>query len=51
MGVTVGRCATIAAGSVVNKDIPPYCIVGGIPAKVIKFYWSIDEILQHEKNI
>ena len=49
MGVTVGRGATIAAGAVVNKDIPPYCIAGGVPAKVIKFYWSIDEILQHEK--
>lgn len=50
-GVTIGRGATIAAGAVVNKDVPPYSIVGGIPAKLIKFYWTIDEILEHEKNL
>lgn len=48
-GVTVGRGSIIAAGSVVVKDVPPYAIVGGIPAKVIKFRWeTIEEILQHE---
>jgi acetyltransferase-like isoleucine patch superfamily enzyme len=35
-GVTIGRGAIIAAGAVVTEDIPPYCIAGGIPAKVIK---------------
>ncbi|WP_200980046.1 acyltransferase [Echinicola sp. 20G] len=34
-GVNVGKGAIIAAGSVVNKDVPPYSIVGGIPAKII----------------
>lgn len=47
-GVTIGRGSTIAAGAVVSKDIPPYCIAGGVPAKFIKFKWSVDEILQHE---
>ena len=47
-GVHVGRGATIAAGAVVNKDVPPYCIAGGVPAKAIKFYWTIDQILEHE---
>lgn len=35
-GVTVGRGAVVAAGSVVTKDIPPYEIHGGVPAKKIK---------------
>lgn len=50
-GVTVGRGATIAAGAVVNKDIPPYCIFGGVPGKVLKFYWSIEQILEHERKL
>lgn len=50
-GVTIGRGSTIAAGAVVNKDIPPYCIAGGVPARVIKYYWSIDEIIAHEEKL
>lgn len=50
-GVHIGRGSTIAAGSVVNRNIPPYCIAGGVPARFIKFYWSIDEILSHEKKL
>ena len=47
-GVTIGRGCTVAAGAVVSKSMPPYAIVGGVPAKVIKFKWTIDEILRHE---
>lgn len=36
-GVTIGEKSIIAAGSVVVKDIPPNCIAGGNPAKVIKY--------------
>lgn len=36
-GVTIGDGAIIAAGAVVNKDVPPRAVVGGLPAKVIKF--------------
>lgn len=50
-GVTIGRGSTIAAGAVVNKDIPPYSIAGGVPAKVIKFYWTVDEIIEHERQL
>ena len=35
-GVTIGEGAIIGAGSVVTKDIPPYCVAVGAPAKVIK---------------
>lgn len=50
-GVTIGRGTTVAAGAVVSKSMPPYCICGGVPAKVIKFYWTIDQILEHEKAL
>lgn len=50
-GVTIGRGAIIAAGAVVSKDIPPYAVAGGVPAKVIKFKWTIDQILEHEATL
>lgn len=39
-GVTIGQGAVIAAGAVVTKNIPPYAIVGGVPAKIIRFRFS-----------
>ena len=47
-GVTIGRGCTIAAGAVVAKSTPPYAVIGGVPAKFIKFKWTVDEILEHE---
>lgn len=39
-GVTVGHGAVIAAGSLVAKDVPPYALVGGNPAKLIKYRFT-----------
>lgn len=44
-GVTIGQGAVIAAGAVVTKDVPPYEVWGGVPAKKIKSRFS-DEIIQ-----
>lgn len=35
-GVTIGDWSVVAAGAVVTKDVPPYTVVGGVPAKVLK---------------
>ena len=47
--VTIGDGAIVAYGSIVTKDIPPYAIVGGTPAKIIKYRFSkeiIDSLLE-----
>lgn len=41
-GVHIGQGAVIAAGTIVTKDVPPYAIVGGIPAKIIKYRFKTD---------
>ncbi len=43
-GIKIGDGAIVAAGAVVVKDVPPYAIVGGIPAKVIKYRFTEEQI-------
>ena len=47
-GVTIGDGAIVAAGAVVNRDVPPNVIVGGVPAKVIK---AVPEAVSHQRKI
>ena len=50
-GVKIGNGSVVAAGSVVNKDVPPYSIVGGVPAKVIKYRFdekTINKLISSE---
>lgn len=48
-GVRIGNGAVIAAGAVVAEDIPPYAIVGGIPAKVIRYRFDKETISSFER--
>jgi acetyltransferase-like isoleucine patch superfamily enzyme len=47
-GVTIGEGSVIAAGSVVTKDVHPYSVVGGCPAKLLKMRFSKEEISIHQ---
>ncbi len=45
-GVTIGHGAVIAAGAVVADDVPPYAIVGGVPARIIRYRFGPDIVEQ-----
>lgn len=49
-GVTIGNGAVIGAGAVVTKDVPPYAVVGGVPAKVLKYRFAPEIIDALEKS-
>jgi virginiamycin A acetyltransferase len=62
-GVTIGTGVAIGAGAIVTKDVPPYAVVAGCPAKVIKYrfdeetiqklmvseWWNLDDAVLKEK--
>lgn len=50
-GVKIGRGSVIAAGAVVTKSMPPYSVVGGVPAKVIKMRFSEHGIKKLEESL
>lgn len=50
-GVTIGRGCVVGAGSVVTKNCPPYSIVAGVPAKVIRMRFTKEEIELHELSL
>lgn len=47
-GVTIGHGSIVAAGAVVTKSFPPYSIIGGVPAKLIRMRFTPEQILKHE---
>jgi acetyltransferase-like isoleucine patch superfamily enzyme len=51
-GVTIGRGSIVAAGALVTKSVPPYSVVGGVPAKIITTrFEDIDTIQAHETKL
>lgn len=50
-GVKIGNGAIVATGSIVTKDVEPYSIYGGVPAKKIKNRFTPEEIIIHEQML
>jgi len=50
-GVNIGDGAGVAAGSVVTKDVAPYTIVGGVPAKLIRYRFDENQIKLHQEML
>lgn len=47
-GIRIGNGAIVAAGAMVTKDVPPYAIVGGVPAKIIRYRFDDSQIKKLE---
>lgn len=49
-GISIGDGAVIATGAVVTKNVPPYAIVGGVPAKIIRYRFPNDKITELQNS-
>ncbi|MBD2131566.1 hypothetical protein H6F47_03625 [Sphaerospermopsis sp. FACHB-1094] len=49
-GVTLHECAFVAAGAVVTKDVPPYAMVAGVPAKIIGWMSAYGDVLEFDAD-
>lgn len=50
-GVTIGRGSIVAAGAVVNRSCPPYSVIGGVPARLLRQRFSPEQIAAHERRL
>ncbi len=50
-GVTIGRGSVVAAGAVVTQSFPPYCIIGGVPARLLRMRFTPEQIELHEQQL
>ena len=48
-GVTIGCGSIIAAGAVVTTSFPPYSVIGGVPARLLRMRFAPEEIKEHER--
>lgn len=50
-GVNIGRGSIVAAGAVVTKSFPPYSVIGGVPAKILKRRFTYEQVKIHENQL